>query len=203
MPTGYTDCVAKGEVTSLKEFALICARGMGALVDMRELPWDAPIPEKLEPNSYHLKALESAQRELNELEALMPEQLEAVAAQEYLDNVQKQAEYDASKRRQYENYSVMIEKVAKWRNSPEGLRSFMLDQLNKSIEWDCPDTLVVGYVGDIYDTEKLSGQEWKAKRKQALLKDISYHSEAYAKELERVAERNKWIKQLRESLEDA
>jgi hypothetical protein len=54
MPTGYTSKIATGEMTSLRHFILTCARGMGALVHMRDEPSDAILPLRLEPDtSYH------------------------------------------------------------------------------------------------------------------------------------------------------
>lgn len=48
MPTGYTYGIHDGSVTTLREFALRAARGMGALLPLREAPPDAPIPRCFE-----------------------------------------------------------------------------------------------------------------------------------------------------------
>ena len=49
MPTGYTAPVQDGKIVTLKDFAWCCARGMGALVTMREAPSDAEIPRAVLP----------------------------------------------------------------------------------------------------------------------------------------------------------
>jgi hypothetical protein len=49
MPTGYTAPIADG--MTFEQFALGCARAFGALVTMRDEPSDAPIPERLEPDT--------------------------------------------------------------------------------------------------------------------------------------------------------
>ena len=51
MPTGYTAKIADGQ--TFEEFILSCARAFGALVEMRDEPADAPIPEEFKPSAYH------------------------------------------------------------------------------------------------------------------------------------------------------
>ncbi len=50
MPTGYTDAVKDG--ITFDQFVLGCARGMGALVMMRDEPSGTPIPERFEPSRF-------------------------------------------------------------------------------------------------------------------------------------------------------
>lgn len=82
MPTGYTADVASGKITSLRDFALICARGMGALVMMRDEPFDAPIPERFEPSVFYKKHLDEAKQELAALRAMTAEDADNAAAAE-------------------------------------------------------------------------------------------------------------------------
>lgn len=53
MPTGYTANVPDG--ITFEQFVWQCARGMGALVMMRDEPTGAPIPERFEPSDYNAK----------------------------------------------------------------------------------------------------------------------------------------------------
>ena len=57
MPTGYTLELYDGKDITFEEFVLKCARAFGALINMRDEPRDAPIPERFEPSYYHLKEL--------------------------------------------------------------------------------------------------------------------------------------------------
>ena len=45
MPTGYTADIQDGKITTLREYALSCARAFGALIMMRDDPHDAPIAD--------------------------------------------------------------------------------------------------------------------------------------------------------------
>lgn len=67
MPTGYTANVHDG--ITFEQFVWQCARGMGALVTMRDEPTGAPIPERFEPSDYNAKRLQEAKDELVRLRA--------------------------------------------------------------------------------------------------------------------------------------
>jgi hypothetical protein len=47
----------------------------------------------------------------------------------------------------------------------------------------------------------MSGREWKAKQLAELRRSIAYHQDEHAKEIDRTNQRNKWIKNLKTSLE--
>lgn len=200
MPTGYTADVADGNITTLKEFAYSCARGMGALVSMRDSPHNAPIPEKFEPSEYNRIELEKSQKQLSELNDASLDKLEEAANLYYLNELEyfnKRKARDAQTRKRYES---MLKQVSDWKGSPEGIKSFMLEQLNESIKWDCPEDDVL-YPDN--PPVKMTAEEYYEFTRNKLAKSIAYHSEAYLKELERVKGRNDWLKQLRKSLGDA
>ena len=194
MPTGYTAAVADGTVVDLRSFALQCARGMGALVTMRDEPWDAPIPDELKPSTaYYDELLTKAQSELGLLS--MMSDLECAAAQERerAERAEWQAKYAEDTRAQRARYEAMLAKVEAWGTEAEGIRDFMLSQLRQSIEFDCRD----------YEPEPvpvLSASEWRAARMAKLTEDIRYYEAQRAAEIARTAERNRWLSALRDSL---
>ena len=64
MPTGYTaTLMEKGQ--TFQEFIMGCARAFGALIEMRDSPNDAPIPDKFEPSDYHAKRLIESREKRN------------------------------------------------------------------------------------------------------------------------------------------
>ena len=67
----------------------------------------------------------------------------------------------------------------------------MIQQLEDSIEFDC-------FIPKM--PQRLSGEEYKEQQIKKALNDIDYHEREYAKEVNRVHERNKWLLLLRESL---
>lgn len=196
MPTGYTAAIEKG--IDFKTFAWSCARGMGALVMMRDEPADAPIPERFEPCNYHTEKIEEARARLAELDAMTLEDA-AIRAKASFDEEVKHKEDGIAKadslRRKYE---AMLASVLAWRpptTDHEGFKKFMLDQIWDSINFDCGT--------DYYERmtpRLLSPAEWLAKAKTEAMKEIGYNAEEHEKEVERTEKRNAWVKALRESL---
>lgn len=195
MPTGYTSAVADGKIATLREFALQCARGMGALYAMRDEPWDAPIPNAIPANtSYRDEKIAEAEKLLAEVIALSDEQAERRALMDYEHEVQRRAKYAAEQEETKARYDAMSLQVASWEGAPEGLKSFMMEQLAESVRFDC--------VGMKYYPEpmKLSGSEWRKAQIDKATRDLSYHRNELAKEIHRANERNAWLAQLHASL---
>lgn len=200
MPTGYTAAlVEKGQ--TFPEFALTCARALGVLIDMRDEPLSAPIPEKFEPSSYHVDALERSKREVAGLEAMDDEAKVAfgsLAKGEELVRLQKQLEKD---RLEEQRLSDMEAEVRAWTpptSEHNGLKEFMLEQISTSRGWGgsasartlesidfCKEKSPVFFWTDAYSSAKWS---------------VDYHEKEVAKEKQRAGDCTEWVRQLRESL---
>lgn len=199
MPTGYTAAVQDGTITELRPFAMQCARAFGALITMRDDPHDAKIPHKFEPDTrYSDERITEAQEKLSSLPRMSPAECDAAASADQEQAVAAWRDRAQTRELQRRRYEDMISKVHAWR-SPEavsGLKDFMLEQLTKSIDFDCN-------VGE-YDREPTpkNGNEWQAMQIEDAQRDLSYDLEERAKEIARVADRNLWLDALRVSLAD-
>lgn len=195
MPTGYTAAVADG--ISFEQFVLCCARAMGALIMMRDAPSNAPIPGRFEPSTYNAERLVEARAELDRLSALTSDEIAAATA---AFNSAAVARQDDSVKRNDDlraKYEAMLVRVRDWTpptTEHEGMKKFMIDQLEQSIDWDCG--------GRAYDApEPLSPEAWLGQAVREASKNIEYHAKANAEEIERTEQRNKWIADLRASLD--
>lgn len=196
MPTGYTCDVSDGKITTLRDFALRCARAFGALITMRDEPFDAPIPEKFEPRTdYHDKAIREAREQLEKLTSMSPAQVTAAAKKDADKIAAGYAASDADRLARENRYKAMLAQVVQWEVPAEitDLRSFMIEQLQESIRFDCGDM-------SKYRDKPIPAEQWLERRREGLLRDIAYHQESRAKEIQRTAERNAWLSALRSSL---
>jgi hypothetical protein len=195
MPTGYTAGVADGTIKDFKTFALRCARNFGALVTMRDEPFDAEIPESFEPSSYYKEKLENSLNDFENFKKLTNEQIEEQCQKSYEDELASYNEYKEKDLIQQQNYENMLKKVKDW-NPPtsehQNMKKFMVEQLTESIRFDC------GYSRQ--EPIKLSSKEWAEKEFNKINKDIEYYQKALAEEEARCRERTEWIKALRNSL---
>lgn len=194
MPTGYTAAIKDG--ITFEQFAMGCARAMGALVMMRDEPANAPIPERFEPSDYNLKKLKEAQAELARLQTMTPAQADAAAESEYREAIAERAKRTKDRADLLGKYRAMLGQAQAWRaptKDHDEFKSFMRKQIELSIDGDCDDRF------DHEPTRK-SGDDWLASAIGKAYQDIGYHSKAYAEELERTERCNSWLKALRESL---
>lgn len=193
MATGYTYPVGEGKITTLREFALQCARGMGACIMMRDDPWDAPIPERFEPSSFYRDEHTKAQAELERIRGLSPAAAQAEAEAEREKVATDNSKYAAEKAEAVRRYETMLAEVQAWAGAPEGLKEFMTDQLVMTLKHDS---------GAPYQAAlpPADGEAWRAKRLSELSQSIGRYGSEYAKEVERTESRNAWLAQLRASL---
>lgn len=148
---------------------------------------------------YHDEALSKAAAILAELATMTSEECAARSLVEHKNAMAKWHGRENTRAAQRVRYEGMRAKVLAWSPpSPDhvGLRDFMVEQLQKSIEFDC---------GGTYDIApgRLTPSEWKALRKADAERDIAYHTKARAEAIERTEGQNRWVAQLRESLNNA
>lgn len=198
MPTGFTAAVQSGAISDLRSFAFQCARGMGALIMMRDEPFDAPIPERFEPSPYNADRLAEAQARLDTVTTMSREEAEAEAEKSYLDGCASFDRREAERAEQAARYEAMIAQVEAWETKAEGIREFMLEQLRQSLDFDCKPMRADSLFGG--RPERQTGEEWRAAQVEALTRTISYNAKANAEEIARTESRNRWLVDLRASL---
>jgi len=173
----------------------MCARAFGATIEMRDEPLSAPIPEEFKATTYHAKNLEESKVRLVELAAMPPEEAAARALESYNAECARRAEYERERKAKEQRYVRMLAKAHVYvapTPDHEGLRSFMIDQLQRSIDFDCNFKHP--------PLAQVDGQAWLNEQIESAAKDVKYHAEAVQKELELSAQRTAWVKALRESL---
>lgn len=176
-----------------------CARAFGALVLMRDDPMDAQIPE-FEPSDYSAKQLESAKARIVELGKMTLAQCEAEADKELSAMVKQRAKSKAESDEKRAAYQAVLIKVEVWTPptpNHEGLKRFMTEQLTESIKFDCHDE---NFLDRCYPLTRKSAATWYGEALASAKYDVEYHTDANAKELARTRERNKWVRDLRDSL---
>ncbi len=194
MPTGYTAYVQDG--ATFEEFVWQCARGFGAMIEMRDEPADSPVPESFAPSAYHKDKLAALEQEHSRLDAMTADEAAEAAAAEREQVVQANAARAAKCAETRQRYEAMIAQVKTWQPPSDDhsqLKEFMLDQLRESIRFDCDG---------VYQAElpPADGTEWLARNRERVACERAYHHKAYGEELERVNGRNEWVRKLRASV---
>ncbi|AQY37887.1 hypothetical protein P4V72_30790 [Bacillus thuringiensis] len=198
MPTGYTSDIYEGKDVSSSNYILKCARAFGALIEMRDYPMDAEIPE-FKVSEYHLEHEEAAKNELKRYENMSVEEAEKDLEEVYKRKVASNREVIKKKEKLKQRYMYVLAGVKQWEPPTEEhikLKEYAIEQLETSIYHDCNT--------EYYEREpyKQTGAEYLKEMIKRCEDNVLYHQKEYLQEVQRVNNRNNWVKELKLSLEN-
>ena len=204
MPTGYTAYIKDGDITTGKEFLKLCTRAFGIAIDLKDEPLLVHTPTHYEPNLYYKNDYEETAKVRDKMRQLTFEEAKQRIIDKYNEDI-------ASAKKSLEKYKAEDEKYLKVKNEVETwipptseheeLKKFALNQIDISMntdyckyceeelnkELDISDDAVWKYINDINDFYE---------------KDTERAYQRWQEELKRVAEKNKWMEQFLDSLEN-
>lgn len=140
MPSEYTNIIGKKDGVTFQEFAMRCARGMGACIMMRDESLDAPIPERFKPSAYHTDRLKEAENEVARLELMRDDEIKTECETEFARAVAAVNETNERSAALQAKYNKMLADVMAWdppTKDHDGLKRFMVDQIEESARFDC------------------------------------------------------------------
>lgn len=204
MPTGYTSYIKDGEITSGKEFLKLCTRAFGIAIDLKDESLDVPTPNHFEPHPYYEKAYKDSLVSREKAYSMTLEEVKEDIISKYNDNKGRAAKILEEYKDEDKKYLKVREEVEKWippTPEHENLKKFCLEQIDMSLntglyEWyekdinkelDTSDDTVRKYIDNLKDYA-----DEKLKR--------AYKN--WQEELRRVEEKNLWMKQFLDSLEN-
>lgn len=193
MPSGYTSKLHDGP-QSFRDFALCCARGMGAAIHQRD-DGDGEITLRTLDRYYH-ERVANAEAELAEARSWTDDQWterqDAALAKDALARQERAIEQEAMRLR----YVDMIACVNEWEPPTaehEGLKELMREQLQQSMDFDCS--------GRLRPTKwHLPIPAYRSKELAKLAEGLARAHKHLADEQERIESQNAWVTALRDSL---
>lgn len=199
MPTGYTSEIYDGKDVSGNDFLMQCARAFGACIMMRDESLDSKLPEEFQPSAYHKERIKEAKTELKKYQNMTIEEAILEIEKNYQNTIRSSKESRKKYSDMKNRYLNTLADVLTWQpptDEHKELKKFAIQQLQDSINYDC------NHIEDHYpiNIQKETPQKYIEKNINGCLKDIEYNSKEWNVELEGVARRNKWIKELRGSL---
>ncbi len=196
MPTGYTAGVESGTIESFPEFAMTCARGFGALVNMRDHALETPITDELvvTDDNYHREGFTKAVLELADVNSWSAEQAEAEAEKSYQRQVKNYLLSIREDREHARRYGVMLLQVESWQPPTEdhaGLKNFMREQLEVSLPSGTRER---------EHPVRQSGEQYRLDRVEAATWSLNYHKQHLEETKDRNEDRLDWVHALQDSL---
>lgn len=192
MPSGYTEMIGKG--CTFPEFALTCARAMGACITMRDDPLDAPIPDEFLPNLYDTKRLADARARLDALSKMTKPEIAAACEHNNAVAYEEFKRGSLARAALLSQYQAMLLQVNEWRPPTpdhEGLKAFMIEQIRESIKFDC---------SGLPSPQKLTPEVWFDREVDRAKRDITHYTASNIEEIKRARQRTVWIQNLKASL---
>ena len=192
MPTGYTAKLYEGD-QSFEDFATECLRAFGALVELRDTP-DAPIPDEFRPSDYHDRETTKARVSLATAEVMTDEAAQKAAETNYRTQLAAWQRSEDERAVRKARYEAALAEVEAWQPPTpdhEEFKKFMRDQLAQSIDFDCSSWPA---------PEQQDGATYRSATIAKAQRDVEYHEQEHAKEVERAKGRTAWVRAARESL---
>lgn len=192
MPTGYTYLINDKPDLTFKEFALTCTRAFGACLDQRDDPMDVKPKKKELDVSYHTDSIAEIKKRKPPTKAEFNKYVYKKITDTYKSIQEKK---DLKSR-----YESMLAKVNNW-NIPssdhDGLKKFMISQIESSIEFDCSTNYEEERLKSI---KELTYSQYKKDIKESDVNGLKYHTEKIEEEIKSVKLANDWIDKLYKSL---
>jgi len=204
MPTGYTAMIENGKVNTGKEFLKVCIREFGCCIGQRDDPLSAPLVTEIKPDSYYKEQYDKAIKELEEFDKKLPVSRKAKLLndkKEELEDLEKSIEENKRLIEKYERIKSEVEQWIPPTSDHGNIKEFALDQIRISIPdmkyyYDRRNELLNESLQEKY------AEYVETRRRDDILRDINYYKEQMEKEEERIASRNKFLKQFIDSLEE-
>jgi len=199
MPTGYTASIVSDDGVDFNGFVLNCARAFGALISLKEEDHNIEIPDEIKPNvSFYEEKLKEAEARLKKLSKMKISAAKVIAQKEFEKGLLWTIKSLREKIADREKYDAILQQVLLWvppTKDHENLKSFMIDQINSSIKWDCSLGL-----SDTVEPKALTGKEWMKFERDTCKRDIEFYTEQLNSEVNGSLEKTMWIQQLKQSL---
>lgn len=204
MPTGYTSYIKDGKITSGEEFLKLCTRALGIAVDLKDESLDVPTPNHFEPNPYYEKAYKDSLASREKAYSMTLEEAKENMISKFKNKKTWAERCLKDCKDEDEKYLKIRKDVEQWippTPEHENLKKFCLEQIDISLhtsiykwyeeyinkELDTSDEAIRKYIDDLKDQED---------------REVNRAYEKYQAELKRVEEKNLWMKQFLDSLEN-
>jgi len=165
----------------------------------RDEPSEAK-PSYIDLGTYHIEQIAIIERDIENLKNLSIEDARKASVEEYIEEKLGISKKIAELIDLEAKYRDMLASVDNWQvptKEHNGLKEFMIDQINESIKFDC----ALGFWQNrLVEIEVLSGADWIADKLKEKRAQIRYHKSAHESEILRCKRQHEWINALYNSL---
>lgn len=202
MASGYSQEVLNGNVTTLKQFASVCAMGLGATAHQKDEALNTPI-RKAVVGKHHNKAIRELKSNLKDFKEVTDKQLhkdEKKALSETKEHyLKKIVLVKAAKKK----CSALLLDAQLWEPPTDNhvvVKEMMIEHLKETIEFDCDLKPIKELIADIDKRIKsIDPEAIRTKQIEAIEKAIDFHEQSHKVDKDHVKQSNEWVGELMNS----
>jgi len=205
MPTGYTAFIEDGNITTGKEFLLLCSRAFGVAMEIRDEPLSVPTPITFEPDGYYKNRYESAVKRLEEERNISFEVAKRRMRSDYDMRVKDAKRTIANMTAINERYTKVRGQVSGWvppTKNHEGIKKFALEQIDMCVNSDKMFAYYQEIINTPFNDSDEAVQEYIKKYVEYLESEVERAKKAYDEEVKRANDKTQFMKEFIESLEN-
>ena len=205
MPTGYTEYIEDGEITTGQEFLKLCTRAFGVVIDQKEESLSNPTHTKFEPDSYYEKRYNEA---VDKLKAAKDMTFDEVLSQMVERHAKKISDYKRCAEKETEinrKYQKVRDEVEQWippTKNHNGIKKFALEQIDMCMTKQKYIDEYIELSKEVLDDSKEAVEKYRTEYIADCQKEVDRAYESYQAELKRVADKNEFMRKFLESLEN-
>ena len=196
MPTAYTADLHDGNPTSFKDFLFRCARAFGALIEMRDEPLGTPLPPSFRVSDWYVRRFDEANEAMARINGMTLEEADR-EAEGLRERVREQRREQLVKAEAMEaRYMAMLVEVEAWApptTGHQGLKDFMVEQLNESLKFDCGKEWTASLRAEV---PLLTAEEFLKQEKEICLRDVERSARDLREARERAGNQTAWVQAL-------
>ena len=191
MPLGHTAKVRSGEITDLRDYALLSLRAWRSAEGAVEIDYDVVGAEE-QPNPYYARKLEEAQSRLASLKAMKAEEAALHARETHAKAHSAWSEWTREKKARRKRTEDMLKKLKAWKPPTRDLtelKDFMREELETALAHEALDT-------DPPKPSRAAARKHLAQALEQAERDVAYYQRKVEEEESRVARDNEHLRAL-------
>jgi hypothetical protein len=185
MPLGHTAKVRSGEITELRDYALLSLRAWRSAEGEVEIDYDVVSAEE-QPNPYYAGKLEEAQRRLSTLQAMKAEEAHLHVRDAHQKAHSAWSEWTRERKARRARTQGMLKKLRSWKPpSPDlaELKDFMREELETALAHEALDA-------DPPKPSRAAARKHVQEALEQAERDVAYYQRKVEEERARVEEHN-------------
>jgi hypothetical protein len=191
MPLGHTAKVRSGEITELRDYALLSLRAWRSAEGEVEIDYDVVSAEE-QPNPFYAGKLEEAQRRLSTLQAMKAEEAHLHARDAHQKAHSAWSEWTRERKARRARTQGMLKKLKSWKPPNPGLaelKDFMREELETALAHEALDA-------DPPKPSRAAARKHLAQALEQAERDVAYYARKLEEEESRVARENEHLRAL-------